>query len=136
MKAFRHDAALLPAFSAALLPPAMATTPTPQSEAQLVRLSYGEGDVRFNRGDGKNPDLKKPWEQAEVNLPIGKGFALPTEAGRAEVEFETGELIYVAENSGVLFKQFTTTAGVPATRMELRSGTVTTAVAPMPQGCL
>jgi hypothetical protein len=81
VKAFRHDAALLLAFSAALLPPAMATTPTPQSEAQLVRLSYVEGDVRFNRGDGKNPDLKKPWEQAEVNLPIGKGFALATGDG-------------------------------------------------------
>lgn len=108
-----------------------ADAPTP--EPQLVRLSYVEGDVRFNRGDGKRPDLKKPWEQAEVNLPIEQGFALATGAGRAEIELETGELVYVAENSVVLFKQLTTTDGVPATRLELVSGTVTTAVLPLPK---
>jgi hypothetical protein len=121
------------AFSAAVLSPAMAAPASPQSEAQLVRVSYTEGDVRFNRGNGKSPDLNKPWEQAEVNLPIEQGFALATGSGRAQVEFETGELIYVADNSVVLFKQLTTTDGVPATRMELVSGTVTTAVVPMPK---
>jgi FecR protein len=111
----------------------MVASPAPQSMAQLVRLSYVQGDVRFNRGDSKGPDLKKPWEQAEVNVPIEQGFALATGEGRAEVELETGELVYVAENSVVLFKQLTVTDGVPATRLELVSGTVTTAVTPLPE---
>lgn len=133
MKAIRHHAVLLFTLFAMLLSAAQATAQVPQSEAQLVRLSYVEGDVRFNRGDGKRPDLKKPWEQAEVNLPIGQGFALATGTGRAEVEFETGEMIYVADNSVVLFEQLTITGGVPATRMELVTGTVTTSVAPLPK---
>jgi hypothetical protein len=33
---------------------------TSTTDAQLVRLSYLQGDVRFNRGDGKHADLKKP----------------------------------------------------------------------------
>ncbi len=133
MKAFRHDAVLLLALSATLLSPAMAATPAPKSGAQLVRLSYVEGDVRFNRGNGERPDLKKSWEQAEVNLPIEQGFALATGTGRAEVEFETGELIYIADNSVLLFEQLTTTDGVPGTRLELVSGTVATAAAPLPK---
>src|SRR5579862_4344535 len=78
---------------------------TAPSEPQLVRLSYVQGDVRFNRGDGKRPDLKKPWETAQENLPIEQGFALATGTGRAEVELESGELIYLADNSVLLFKQ-------------------------------
>jgi hypothetical protein len=120
------------AFSAMLLPRAMAgPSAVPQSDAQLVRVSYVEGDVRFNRGDGKRPDLKKPWEQAEVNLPIAEGFALATGVGRAEVELETGEVVYVAENSVVLFERLTSTDSVE-TRLELVSGTVTTDVKPLP----
>jgi hypothetical protein len=132
MKAFHHYAVLLISFSGALFLPVMAATPAQQNEAQLVRLSYVEGDVRFNRGDSKGPDLKKPWEQAEVNLPIEQGFALATGKGRAEIEFESGSVIYVAENSLVLFDQLTTTYSGPETRLELVSGSVTTNVTPRP----
>ena len=45
------------------------------SDPQLVRLRYVQGDVRFNRGDGKHPDLKRPWEVAITNLPIAGGKA-------------------------------------------------------------
>lgn len=104
------------------------TTPASTStDAQLVRISYLQGDVRFNRGNGKQPDLKKPWEQAKVNLPIEQDFALATgDDGRAEIEFESGSVIYVAENSVILFEQLVVRDGVPATRLELVSGTVTT----------
>jgi hypothetical protein len=119
------------AFSAMLLPPAMATTSTTtRIDAQLVRVSYVDGDVRFNRGDGKRPDLKKPWEHAEVNLPVEQGFALATGAGRAEVEFEDGSVIYVAENTVVLFDELSEVLGILITRLELISGTVTTDVRP------
>jgi hypothetical protein len=104
------------------------TTPASAStDAQLVRISYLQGDVRFNRGDGKQPDLKKPWEEAQVNLRIEQDFALATgDDGRAEIEFESGSVIYVAENSVILFEQSVVRDGVPATRLELVSGTVTT----------
>jgi hypothetical protein len=39
----------------------MMASSTSTADAQL---GYLQGDVRFNRGDGKHPDLKKPWEQA------------------------------------------------------------------------
>src|SRR5271163_3964131 len=132
MKAFHHYAVLLIAFSGALFPPVMAATPAEQNDAQLVRLSYVEGDVRFNRGDSKGPDLKKPWEQAEVNLPIEQGFTLATGNGRAEIEFEDGSVVYVAENSLVLFDQLTMTYSAPEIRLELVSGTLTTNVTPRP----
>jgi hypothetical protein len=119
-------------FSAMFLPRAMAaTSTTPQIDAQLVRVSYVEGDVRFNRGDGKGPDLKKPWEQAEVNLPIEQNFALATGVGRAEVEFEDGSVIYMAENTVVLFDELSVAIGILTTRLELISGTVTTDVRPV-----
>ena len=108
--------------------------PAASSEPQLVRVSYMQGDVRFNSGDGARPDLKKPWQQADVNLPIEKGFALATGAdGRAVIEFESGSMIYLAENSVLLFERITEANGVPTTEVELVSGTLTTAVQTVPK---
>jgi FecR protein len=134
MKPFGHLAVLFLAICATFFPTAMAaTTAAAPSEPQLVRVSYMQGDVRFNRGDAKQPNLKKPWEQAEVNLPIAGNYALATGAdGRAEIEFESGSVIYVAENSVVLFEQLTATNGTPVTRLELVSGTITTGVKTVP----
>jgi hypothetical protein len=136
MKPFGHLAVPFLAICAAFFPtsvnavPATAAAP---SEPQLVRVSYMQGDVRFNRGDGTRPDLKKPWEQADVNLPIENGFALATGAdGRAEIEFESGSVIYVAENTVILFAQLTATNGTPSARLELVSGTITTGVKTVP----
>ena len=134
MKPFGHLALLLLAICATFFPPAMAAaTAAAPSEPQLVRVSYMHGDVRFNRGDAKQPNLKKPWEKADVNLPIAENYALATGAdGRAEIEFESGSVIYVAENSVVLFEQLTATSGTPVTRLELVAGTITTGVKTVP----
>jgi hypothetical protein len=136
MKPFGHLAVLFLAIFATLFPTsaaAAAATAPAQSEPQLVRVSYMQGDVRFNRGDAKEPNLKKPWEQADVNLPIAENYALATGAdGRAEIEFERGSVIYVAENSVVLFERLTATNGTPLTRLELVSGTITTGVKTVP----
>jgi hypothetical protein len=35
----------------------------PTSDGQLVRVSYVEGDVRFNRGDHEGINLQKPWKR-------------------------------------------------------------------------
>src|SRR5580658_9695107 len=134
MKPFGHLAVLLLAICVTFFPTAVAaTTAAVPSEPQLVRVSYMPGDVRFNRGDAKQPNLKKPWEKADVNLPIAENYALTTGAdGRAEIEFESGSVIYVAENSVVLFEQLTATSGTPVTRLELVSGTITTGVKTVP----
>src|SRR5271168_3940524 len=113
MKPFGHPAVPFLAICAVFFPTSAAAATAKsasQSEPQLVRVSYMQGDVRFNRGDAKQPNLKKPWEQAEVNLPIAENYALATGAdGRAEIEFESSSVIYVAENSVLLFDELTTT---------------------------
>jgi FecR-like protein len=133
MNAFSQRTALLLTFSATLLAPVVAASSSPQSEPQLVRLSYVQGDVRFNRGDARHPDLKKPWEQAEVNLAIEENFAVVTGDGRAEIEFESGSTLYLAEDSTLLFEQLLSSDGLPTTRLELVSGSVTTAIQTLPK---
>src|ERR1700683_3145041 len=82
-------------------------------DPEIVRVSYVQGDVRFSRGDGKNPDLNKSWEQAQANVPIERGYSVATGAGRAEIEFENGSTVYLAENSVLLFKVLDVRSGLP-----------------------
>jgi hypothetical protein len=100
---------------------------------EIVRISYMQGDVRFNRGDGKKPDLSKQWEQAVPNLPIVQGYSLATGDGRVEIEFEYGTVVYLAENSVLMFQTLSTKDGVPSTQMELVTGTATVSFHPVPQ---
>src|SRR5580658_3990103 len=132
MNPFGHLAVPLLAICTVFSPTSMVAAAA-QREPQLVRVRYMQGDVRFNRGDAKQPNLKKPWEQADVNLPIAENYALATGGdGRAEIEFEGGSVIYVAENSLVLFERLTATNGTPLTQLELVSGTITTGVRTVP----
>jgi hypothetical protein len=121
------------AFLGLLLSAPTTTQAKVRIDPEIVRLSYVQGDVRFCRGDGKNPDLTKPWEQAEVNVPILKGYSLATGNGRTEIEFEYGSTVYLAENSVLLFQTLTTKDGVPSTEMELVAGTATVSFHPIPK---
>ncbi len=94
----------------------------PTTQLQLMRVSYLQGDVRFNRGSNYEPDLKKPWEVAALNMPIEQGFTLATGDGRAEIEFEHGAVLYLAENSVLLFGVATENNGLLETRLALFSG--------------
>jgi len=105
-----------------------ANAPAPAREPELVRVSYLEGDVRFNRGNRQTPNLQKPWEKAEGDLPIEQGYALSTGDGRAEVEFESGSMVYLAPHSVLVFNTLSSAGGQFATRIELVSGTLTTNV--------
>jgi len=116
---------------AAYFPPITYAATKDASDPQLVRLRYLQGDVRFNRGDGKHPDLKRPWEVAIANLPIEQNYALVTGDGRAEIEFEDGSEVYVAENTVLLFTELTSANDVPTTKLELVSGTVTAGLQPL-----
>jgi len=93
--------------------------------AQVVRISYLEGDVRIQRGDPTGKPSAAVWEKAVSGLPLETGFSLVTGVGaRAEIEFENASTAYLGENSVLTFNDLHETAGVPYTEMGLLSGTL------------
>jgi hypothetical protein len=91
--------------------------------AQIVRISYVEGDVRVQRGEANGKASNAAWEKAVADLPVETGFSLVTGVGRAEIEFENASTIYLGENSVLTFNDLHTTAGIPYTELGLLSGT-------------
>ena len=96
-----------------------------QTYAQVVRLSYVEGDVRITRGKASKDASGSDWEAAVAGLPIETGFNLVTGQGRAEIEFEDASTVYLAENSALSFNDLHTTNEVPYTNLALLTGTAT-----------
>lgn len=94
------------------------------SHARIVRLSLVQGDVRFARSFHHDPlaDTKANWETAVLNLPIREGYALSTEAGRAQIEFENGAMAFLGENTIVEFYDLSLRDGDRITRLVLRQG--------------
>lgn len=68
-----------------------------------VYITFVRGDVRVSMGSDHHPDLNQPWEQAVKGDLVGQGYALATGDGRAEIAFEDGSTVYLAENSLLLF---------------------------------
>jgi hypothetical protein len=112
---------LVPVVLIALPPVAPAST----DHTREVHLRVVQGDVRLSRGDGKHPDLKKPWEAAESGELIEPGFAVATGNGSAEIEFENGSTAYLAENSLLLFRELSSPGERIITGMALPAGTAT-----------
>jgi len=102
--------------------------------AQIVRISYVEGDVRIARGKQNERMTGANWEKAVADLPLETGFSLATGAGRAEIEFEDASTLYLGENSVLTFNDLHTTGGVPYTELALLAGTVSAHIIPYPQG--
>jgi len=102
------------------------------NDAPEVRLVFVRGDVRLSLGDGKNPALDKEWQQAEPGITIEQGYSLATGNGRAEIEFESGGHVFLAENSLLLFKKFNLRENRSITRVALVSGTATFSLKPSP----
>jgi hypothetical protein len=92
---------------------------TEYSYARIVRLSLVSGDVQINRGGHSG------WEQAVANMPIEQGFTLGTNDGRAEVEFEDGATIWIAENTVVQFTELALSDGGRITHLTMGQGTLT-----------
>lgn len=90
-----------------------------------VNLAFVQGDVRISSGKDHRPDLNQPWEQALAGEPIRQGYALATGNGRAEIEFENGSMVYLAENSLLLFKELSTPHDRVVSSMSLATGTAT-----------
>jgi hypothetical protein len=101
-----------------------------ETYAQIVRISYVEGDVRIARGDDNEKPAGPVWEKAVANLPLETGFSLVTGAGRAEIEFEDDSTLYLAENSVLTFNDLHTTSGAPYTDLGLLAGTASLNVFP------
>jgi hypothetical protein len=102
--------------------------------AQIVRVSYVEGDVRIARGEENEKATGATWEKAVADLPLETGFSLATGAGRAEIELEDASTFYMGENSVLTFNDLHATAGIPYTEIALLTGTVTLHVRPYVAG--
>src|SRR5665213_1372759 len=66
------------------------------SNIRIVRLSFVEGNVEFQRPG-------QDWQDARLNLPIQEGFAIRTTDGYAEVEFEDSLTLRLGTNATVEF---------------------------------
>jgi hypothetical protein len=87
------------------------------SHARIVRLSFVEGDVAY-----QSPGSS--WQRAVMNLPLQQGFSVRTDAGYAEVEFESGLVVQLAGNTQLEFKQLSLIDGHKVTSLKLDQGTL------------
>ena len=102
------------------------------SHARIIRLSYVQGDVRIAH-DVKGDPLQSgdaSWERASLNLPIHQGDAIATDNGRAEVEFESGNVAFLAENTVLEFYDLSLDDGAFTTRLIVRQGSASFSVRP------
>jgi hypothetical protein len=114
--AIRGSSRILWVFCALLL---LAGALWADSQARIVRLSYTNGDVQIDRGNGGG------YERAILNMPIVQGTRLWTREGaQAEVEFEDGTTIRLAPDSMMQFPQLALRdSGSTATTIDLQEGT-------------
>ena len=114
----------------ALALPSLALADT--SHIRIVRLSLVQGDVRFAQSFHKDPmtDSSAVWEVAPLNLPIRQGYALATDQGRAQVEFESGAMAFLNAHSVLDFYDLSLEDGSRITRLVLRQGSGTFYVNP------
>jgi hypothetical protein len=86
------------------------------SKIRIVRLSFVEGDVQFQRPG-------QDWQDARLNLPIEEGVSLRTANGYAEVEFEDALALHMGTNSTVEFTELSLKDGGRVTRLTIPDGT-------------
>lgn len=89
------------------------------SYARIVRLSYVEGDVLVLRPE------EAGWQDAPLNLPIRQGYQISTRLGRAEIEFESGAVARLAEDTHLEFVELALADGGRLTQLRLLRGTAT-----------
>ncbi|MBI3404883.1 MAG: FecR domain-containing protein [Acidobacteria bacterium] len=89
------------------------------SHIRVVRLSLADGDVQVARPE------ESGWQRAIINTPIRQGYAIATNRGRAEIEFESGATARLAEDSMLEFTELALGDGNRITRVTLSRGTAT-----------
>lgn len=102
------------------------------SHARIIRLSYVQGDVRIahNVNGDSLQSGENAWGVATLNLPIHQGDTVATDNGRAEVEFESGSVAFLAENTVLEFYDLSLEDGSFTTRLILRQGSASFSVRP------
>ena len=86
------------------------------SNIRIVRLSFVEGDVQYQRPG-------QDWKDARLNLPIEEGFAIRTANGFAEVEFEDSLALHLGSNAEVEFTALALQNGGRVTKLTVPQGT-------------
>lgn len=86
------------------------------SNIRIVRLSFVEGEVQYQRPG-------QDWEDARLNLPIEEGFAIRTANGYAEVEFEDSLALHLGTNAEVEFTGLALQNGGRITKLTVPQGT-------------
>ena len=94
---------------------------------QMVWVNYAEGQVKFSPGHKGQPQLGKDWIEAYAGQVMEAGYTLATEQGRAEIEFENGSVVYLAENSVLEFQWLMVRGDATETQLNLLTGTATVA---------
>lgn len=86
------------------------------SQARIVRISYVEGTVRLDSGQG--------YESATMNVPLMERDWLQTGSdGWAEVQFEDGSLVRLAPDTVIAFTQLArASSGATLTTIDLDQG--------------
>jgi len=86
------------------------------SQARIVRISYVEGSVRLDSGQG--------YESATMNVPLMERDWLQTGSdGWAEVQFEDGSLVRLAPDTVIAFTQLArASSGATLTTVDLDQG--------------
>ncbi len=99
---------------------AAATGAFAESHVRIVRLSYLSGQVQTDRATGEG------LERAILNTPITQGVRIVTgNDGLAEVEFENGSAVRIAENSEVQFLGLSMNDnGAKINKIELAKGVI------------
>jgi len=95
------------------------------SHARIVRVSYTMGEVQVS-SDGSQAG----WHNAIANTPLREGNSLSTGDGRAEIEFETGAVAWMAGDTVLGFPELALEDGGKITQLEVRQGTATFYVKP------
>src|SRR5579864_3868555 len=112
LKSVFHPISFL--FLAALL----TTAALADSHVRIVRLSYIDGDVELDKGDGRG------FNTAYMNMPVLRQSKLWARDGQAEVEFENGSSIRLTPETIVAFNDLSLDAdGRRITSVELTQGT-------------
>jgi uncharacterized membrane protein YgcG len=88
------------------------------SQARIVRLSYLDGDVELDKGDGRG------FSTAYRNMPVTQQSKLWARDGQAEVEFEDGSSIRLTPDTIVAFNDLSLdNNGGRNSSVELQQGT-------------
>jgi hypothetical protein len=87
------------------------------SQVRIVRLSYVDGDVQMDRGDGQG------FHTAFLNMPVIQGSRLWTRSdGRAEIEFEDGSTARLTPETILDFSNLSMRGEDRVTQMNLQEG--------------